>query len=207
MKLFRNLSLAAAALFGMSSAADAAVVVTINQVGSNVVATTSGTLDLSGLTNVGSFALALSLRPTAGYIGTGATANAGVTGYSGLIGPAAFGTGADTSATSGTGLGFALNASAFGAPLVFVPTGYVSGSSLAGTALFAGRTFATLGLTAGSYVFRSAADTVTINIGAVPETASWIMMILGIGAIGYAMRRSNARFDAKIKRITAGADD
>lgn len=207
MKVLGKLFAAMAAIMTLPSAADAAVVVDVNQVGSNVVATTSGSLNLAGLVNVGNFALGLSLRPTVGYVASGGTANAAVVGYSGLTGPTAFGTGGFTFATSGTGVSFAINAAAFGTPYVFVPTGYASGSSLAGTALFAGRTFANLGLTAGTYVFRTAADTVTVNIGAVPETASWIMMILGIGAIGFAMRRSNARFDAKIKRITAGADD
>ncbi len=53
---------------------------------------------------------------------------------------------------------------------------------------------------------------ITLNAGptgAVPEPATWAMMILGMGAVGYAMRRakrsSDAKFDAKIKRITAGA--
>lgn len=44
---------------------------------------------------------------------------------------------------------------------------------------------------------------------AVPETATWAMMILGMGAVGYALRRakrrSDVQFDVKIKRITAGA--
>jgi opacity protein-like surface antigen len=44
---------------------------------------------------------------------------------------------------------------------------------------------------------------------AVPEPATWAMMILGMGAVGFAMRsakrRSNVKFDAKIKAITAGA--
>ena len=46
-------------------------------------------------------------------------------------------------------------------------------------------------------------------MGAVPEPASWAMMILGMGAVGYAMRsakrRSDDKFDAKIKKITYGA--
>ncbi|MGR6331176.1 DVUA0089 family protein [Sphingomonas sp. XXL09] len=53
---------------------------------------------------------------------------------------------------------------------------------------------------------------ITLNAGptgAVPEPATWAMMILGMGAVGYAMRRakrsSDAKFDAKIQRITAGA--
>ncbi len=39
--------------------------------------------------------------------------------------------------------------------------------------------------------------------GAVPEPATWAMLILGMAAIGYSMRRSNVKFDAKIKRMTA----
>lgn len=51
-------------------------------------------------------------------------------------------------------------------------------------------------------------DDVSYAAAAVPEPASWAMMILGMGAIGYSLRsakrRSNAKFDAKIKRMTAG---
>jgi hypothetical protein len=43
--------------------------------------------------------------------------------------------------------------------------------------------------------------------GAVPEPATWAMMILGFGMIGfgmrYSMRKSNAKFDLKVKRIAA----
>lgn len=43
---------------------------------------------------------------------------------------------------------------------------------------------------------------------AVPEMATWAMMIAGFGAVGFAMRRqvrrSDAKFDARIKRIAAG---
>jgi len=39
--------------------------------------------------------------------------------------------------------------------------------------------------------------------GPIPEVATWAMMILGMAAIGYSMRRSNVKFDAKIKRMTA----
>lgn len=49
---------------------------------------------------------------------------------------------------------------------------------------------------------------VASDVAAVPEPATWAMMILGFGIIGfgmrYSMRRSNAKFDLKIRRITAG---
>lgn len=42
----------------------------------------------------------------------------------------------------------------------------------------------------------------------VPEPASWALMIAGFGAVGYGMRRavrrSDARFDLRIRRIAAG---
>lgn len=44
---------------------------------------------------------------------------------------------------------------------------------------------------------------------AVPEPATWAMMILGMGAVGFAMRsakrRSEEKFETKIKTITYGA--
>lgn len=44
---------------------------------------------------------------------------------------------------------------------------------------------------------------------AVPEPATWGMMILGMGAVGFALRsakrHSDKKFDAKIKRMTEGA--
>jgi hypothetical protein len=50
---------------------------------------------------------------------------------------------------------------------------------------------------------------VTAPNGAVPEPATWAMMILGMGAVGVAMRtakrRSDKKFDAKIQQIAAGA--
>lgn len=46
--------------------------------------------------------------------------------------------------------------------------------------------------------------------GAVPEPATWAMMIMGFGMIGfgmrYSMRKSNAKFDLKLKRIAAGLE-
>jgi len=38
---------------------------------------------------------------------------------------------------------------------------------------------------------------------AVPEPATWAMMILGMAVVGYAMRRSNVKFEARIKHVTA----
>jgi hypothetical protein len=58
---------------------------------------------------------------------------------------------------------------------IFLPTGYVSGSSLGtNVATFANQTFASIGLNPGSYVYRlgdsAMSDTFTVNIGSpIPE--------------------------------------
>lgn len=51
-------------------------------------------------------------------------------------------------------------------------------------------------------------DDISYAGAAVPEPASWAMMILGMGAVGFALRsakrRSSVKFDARIKRLTVG---
>lgn len=48
-----------------------------------------------------------------------------------------------------------------------------------------------------------------VSADGVPEPASWAMMILGMGAVGYVLRckvrASEVRFNTRIKRIAAGA--
>jgi hypothetical protein len=50
-------------------------------------------------------------------------------------------------------------------------------------------------------------DNLVLNAAAVPEPATWAMMILGMGAVGYAMRRrikaSEVSFTNKVRAIAA----
>lgn len=41
-----------------------------------------------------------------------------------------------------------------------------------------------------------------VEPSAVPEPATWTMLILGMAAIGYSVRRSTVKFDVRIKRTT-----
>ena len=109
--------------------------------------------------------------------------------YTGAIsGPATFGAGARTGASSGAGDPIALNEFT---TLLYVPRGYVSGSSLSGSADFADATLASLGITPGTYVYRwgsgAVADTFTIDIArTVPEPSTWAMMLVGFGSLCFA---------------------
>src|SRR4051794_24185459 len=179
-----------AAFAVIPSVANATVTVDVAQTGPNVVATATGSLNLTGLTNMGTFGLSEFVNPSIAYIGLGAGGS--VTGYAGLTGPASFGPGGTTASSSFAGTSFALNGASFVSPFVFVPVGYVSGSAISGTATWLSQTIASLGLTPGQYTYAGNNDSVVINIGAVsqaPEPSTWAMMLLGFGAIGLAFRR------------------
>ena len=178
---------AAAALVAAPAAANAAITIQINELGSNVVVNVFGSLDLDGLAPVGTFTLDTGVRGTSAYVGSGPT-NQNVTGYSGFTGPASIGPGFNLiAADTSSGDAFAFNA---GTALVFVDPNYASDDSLVSQSTFLGATINSLGLATGTYVYSSANDTLTVIIGpSVPEPATWAMMIGGFGLAGGALRR------------------
>ena len=183
--------LALAASCAVSSAANAVITVNVGQSGANVVATLSGSLNLTGLTVLPTpFGLTRAIAPSRGYIGVGTSPL--TTGYQGLSGAGVFGPGTGfTLSNADAGDGFGLD-TIFGLNVLFLPTTYLSGAALSGSSTFYNATIAGLGLTIGSYVFLSSSDSLTININgapaAVPESATWAMMLVGFACIGYAMR-------------------
>jgi hypothetical protein len=134
---------------------NAAVVVTAKEAGGNVVFSGGGTLNLSDLTPV------LSANWINGFLsssvgiyqgaGTGASTGTPGTIYvgAGFTGPTSFGTAsgfiADVVAGDFGGIRGSSN------PGVLVSDAYISGSSFFGTSTFLGKTFASLGLTPGTY--------------------------------------------------------
>ena len=143
--------------------------VTITEVGSNVVMTASGTVDLTGLTLVES---------NFGPIGGGglgintATFICGNDGsyastYSGFTSvPSNFGSGSYTppaSSASGNYFGVIMN----GQPPYFllVPTGYTSGTNITSTQTFNNTSLSTLGLTEGTYTYTWSGGSIDVVIG------------------------------------------
>jgi len=145
-------------LGSLDSPAQAGYTVTLQQVGPNVVATGSGAINLTGLTFSQSATGANpGLRPSgAGYsafISTG-PASSSVDYYYSPTGPTSFGSSSFlTSASSGSGYMVGIFTSVLGNILI-VPRGYVSGTALPGMAIYIGKTFAILGVTPGTYVWR-----------------------------------------------------
>lgn len=163
--------------------------VTISQSGSNVVASGSGSLNLSGLTlyATGTSAPA-DMNPSLGYINTGPT-SVGLYIYTGFTGPTSFGTGSGGVATSGSGDSVEILGSVVAnynnAPWLFVPTGYVSGTALSDTATYAGATFSSLGLTRGTYIWTwGSGPNQSFTLAIASEPGSLLLLATGLLALG-----------------------
>jgi hypothetical protein len=183
----------------LATAAKAAYVVTLEQVGSNVVATGSGTLDLTDLTFEGDVSTIPFIRPNFGGINTGAAET--VATYGSVTGPTSFGIGSFTDANSGTGDLVGVNVTFSGS--LGVPSGYVSDSALMDGATYDNATFSSLFATPGTYEWTWGtgphADSFTLQIGAapsVPEPSS--LALIGVALIGLPLVRTNRRTIPKI---------
>ncbi len=178
----------AAGAASFASTASAAVTIDIVQRGGDIVATASGALDLTGLKALGERDQHPWVIGSVGAITLGPDAHGDS--YITLTGPASFGPGFLVGASSSSGDTFTLVG---GNGAVSVPVGYVSGAPISSSDTFSGHTLADLGLTAGRYAFTAPDDTLTLNIGAVPEPATWAVMLLGVGMVGACLRISRRK--------------
>lgn len=174
--------------------AHAAVNIYVSDDGTDTLVQVLGSLDLSGFTKVSPNGTEPGSDFVQGhnsilYVGD---PRQGLQAYTGLTNNNVFGGYGTSFANSGSGTGFGING-AYTLPRLLLPTSYVSGDAIAGSATYLYRTIDSLGLTRGDYVYASASDSITLHVGqsasAVPEPASWGLMIAGVGAVGGAVRR------------------
>lgn len=176
----RAVLLVAGVLLVHAGTARGVVTITFAQVGPDVVATTSGTLNLTALTYVRTDRSIAYVAPSAGALSLGSLDfNASVDVYSGISGPGSFGPGAARSASASLGDGFMLSAQAH---TIAVRSGYAfTGGSLNSTTFFANQNLATFGITPGTYEWTwgsgSAADRVRL---VVPGPGSGAAVLAGV---------------------------
>jgi hypothetical protein len=197
LKLLSGFGVLAAALWN-TQPAEASVIMTIKQVGNNVVASGTGTINLTDLTDSGSFDVTAGIAPSQGVVLLGGGTSYDFWGGGGLSGPSSFGSGGVTLASSESGSYLAVG----GAFQFYILSGYTSGAPISGTATFDVATFASLGITPGVYSWTwgtgQNADSLTLFAGveqsSVPEPTSAALMSVGLaaGALLWARTRRRA---------------
>ena len=173
---------ATASLLILSQPAQAGYIVTLQQVGSNVVATGSGAIDLTGLaTPPGSGSKVSYMDPFNGAILTGPATLTSIDEYAGIHGPASFGTHSGTeNASSGS---FDL-VGIINDQFLDVPSGYISGNPLSSSSTWNAATLSSLGVTPGTYVWfwgtGTGDQTFTLDVvaPAVPDSGSTLGLLL-----------------------------
>ena len=172
--------------------ARAAVLVDIEEAGPNVVAVASGTIDTNALTHYFDFVTTTAIAANEAGIFFGPNVVNSSRFYFGVIGPAHFGSGLTNFTSSHSGNVFGLVPGT-----LFLSPAYASGDPLSAIDTFDNATFTSLGLVPGTYGFSFGSgvhvDTVTVHIGAVPEPATWTMMILGFLGLGFVTYRRKSK--------------
>jgi hypothetical protein len=170
----------------------AGVILVLRESGGNVVATATGSINLTALRAVSPVDITPFISPTEGeiFVGPAATNEE----FEAITPPQEFGPGGLTRATSVTGQSFGIAGSGGALDL---PTGYTSEAPLSGTATWSGQTFASLGITPGTYTFTwgsgTSADFFTINAAVVPEPPSIVLAAIGSVVIFAGARFRQAR--------------
>jgi len=160
--------------------ASASLVFSFVESGGNVIGTLSGTLNLAGMSAIGS-----GTNNPNGIIPDLAIISswAGSFDAYAVVGPTSFGTGSSyayINATSQTGSTFILEG-AFGEAML--PSSY-TGGALSATLTFDGATFASLGITPDTYVYTLPNDTITVQFSPTPLPATLPLFASGLGLLG-----------------------
>jgi hypothetical protein len=206
-KLSLSSALVLAGLAAFAPQAHATFTATLQQVGSDVVGTGSGTINTTALTFLGTNSDSGFMNPSGAILGLGPSAVVAgdVNTFSGPTGPSNFGSGGPLNSTSGSGAYVEINDLLGIQVQLNLPIGYVSGNALSDTSTWVGATFVSLGVTPGTYTWTwgsgGTADSYILNVIA-PEPGSGGLLGLGIVALAVLGRRriGSVSGDLKIAR-------
>ena len=200
MKFSNALAIVVGSLIMHNSVSHAAVTIDVVESGANVVATTTGTLNPTGLTfraisSLGNNGMVYGSGLSIAHDGGILTGAAGPLGVYTLDTTVVFSTGNLIAATSGSGdaVGFdSRNENTTVPDNLYLPNGYVSGTPISSTSTWALTDIATLGLIPGTYVVSWSSDSLTLNIGgaAPPPTYSVGGSVSGLTGTGLALQNN-----------------
>jgi hypothetical protein len=176
--------------------ARAEFIISIQQSGPNVVVTGSGTINTTDLYHLSSSSQSAIIAPYIGYVAVGPSSGVSDDPYIAVGGTApVFGTGGYSFPSSGSGDIAGFGPGGAGSSDIFVPLGYVSGAALSDTTTYSSATFASLGLTPGTYTDSwgsgAGADSIVLQVGAsspVPEPSGALLLVLPLAALGFVAR-------------------
>lgn len=161
------------AIGSLSDRVDAAAMIKITESGGDVIVSAAGSMNIAGLTFLETSSTAQGINSSSSFL---EVSTGPIDLYQSISGPSSFGTGNFTFPSSGSGDRFGIR---FGASSLAVPAGYVSGTSLAGTSIFTGKSFAQLGLIPGYYTWTwgsgNNADSLTIKVADAPTPIQAIL--------------------------------
>jgi len=169
-----------------ASSVSAAITITLEEVGSDLVLEASGSVNLSALTYGDEVGYEGIIYPQFSTLVAGPAETVLGDAYEGTLSGDAFGSSIGPQfATGGSG---DLIGIAFGFGNVVVPAGYVSGSPLSATSTFANTSLADLDIAPGvySWTWGSGADADSATLTAVPEPATYAALA-GAFALGLAL--------------------
>ncbi|HET9067578.1 MAG TPA: hypothetical protein VFN28_02955 [Amaricoccus sp.] len=185
----KSLVAASVALFLSLAPANAAVLVSFQESGADVIAELAGTLDITGLEAGSPAGASVSgVSPLEGLVSTN-TPGAAQRIFRGTItGPSNFGPGGPGFADSQSG------DSVFFQPLVgflAMPIDFVAGGVLSASMTFLNQSFASLGMTAGDYVYTLPADTFTVRLvpALIPLPAGLPLLLGAVGLLALVRPR------------------
>jgi hypothetical protein len=180
----------------ISPVSRAAITIHMAEVGSNVVATLSGAINslpgATGQSNVGVFS---GVRPSGSNMAFGLSKFSGVqlvtmNYYIATTYPSNFGTSTSLlqadSSTASTFMLFRKTSS----DNVIIDKNYVLGTAVTGTLTWNNKTFSSMGVTTGSYVWGWSSDSITLNV--VPEPSALSLLVLGLGGLCAVRQRRRA---------------
>jgi hypothetical protein len=177
-RTFRQMAtLAIVIAWGLVASAQAGYVVTLQEVGTDIVATGSGAIDLTGLNFNQTTGTVAGLYPSTAFIGVGPNDFLNTDHYTGTTGPPSFGIGSFESGYNGSGDFVGIIGR--DATLI-VPEDYVSGSPLSSSSMYAGP-FASAGLTPGTYTWTwGPGANQNFTLVTVPEPATLSLLMSGV---------------------------